>query len=126
MACRRTPCDTGSVRALSIKAEYHAPLFDGLASIPLMEPGDTVFWHSDVIHAVEDAHRGSGYSNVMYIASAPACAKNDAYLARQLPGFLAGKSPADFPADDFEVDFAGRANADDLTPLGRAQMGFDR
>lgn len=119
-------CGAMPGRALSIKAEYHAPLFDGLVSIPLMEPGDTVFWQSDVIHAVEDAHRGSGYSNVMYIASAPACAKNDAYLARQLPGFLAGKSPADFPADDFEVGFAGRASADDLTPLGRAQMGFDR
>ena len=118
-------CGAMPGRALSIKAEYHAPLFHGLSSIPLMEAGDTVFWHSDVIHAVEDAHRGSGYSNVMYIASAPACAKNDAYLARQLPSFLEGKSPPDFPADHFEVDFAGRASAADLTALGRAQLGFD-
>jgi hypothetical protein len=119
-------CGAMPGRALSIKPEYHAPLFHGLSSIPLMEPGDTVFWHSDVIHAVEDAHRGSGYSNVMYIASAPACAKNDAYLARQWPSFQEGKSAPDFPPDDFEVDFAGRATADDLTPLGRAQMGYGR
>jgi hypothetical protein len=62
---------------------------------------------------------------VMYIPSAPACAKNDAYLRRQLPSFLKGESPPDFPADQFEVDFAGRATADDLTLLGKAQLGFD-
>jgi hypothetical protein len=118
-------CGAMPGRALSIKADYHAPLFHALSSIPLMQAGDTVFWHSDVIHAVEDAHRGKGYSNVMYIASLPACAKNDAYLQRQLPSFLEGKSPPDFPADHFEVDFAGRATADDLTELGRSQMGCD-
>ncbi|MEX3787453.1 DUF1479 domain-containing protein [Paraburkholderia sp. BR14374] len=118
-------CGAMPGRALSIKSEYHAPLFHALSSIPLMQAGDTVFWHSDVIHAVEDAHRGHGYSNVMYIASLPACAKNDAYLKRQLPSFLEGRSPPDFPADNFEVDFVGRATAHDLTELGRAQMGFD-
>lgn len=118
-------CGAQPGRALSIKADYHAPLFRALSSIPLMEAGDTVFWHSDVIHAVEDAHRGTGYSNVMYIGSLPSCAKNDAYLARQRSSFLDGKSPPDFPADDFEVDFVGRATVDDLTALGRAQMGFD-
>lgn len=118
-------CGAMPGRALSIRAEYHPPLFDALSSIPLMQPGDTVFWHSDVIHAVEDAHRGKGYSNVMYIASLPSCAKNDAYLKRQLPSFLDGRSPPDFPADHFETDFAGRATADDLTALGRSQMGMN-
>ncbi|SAK78793.1 dioxygenase [Caballeronia fortuita] len=118
-------CGAMPGRALSIKPEYHAPLFEALSSIPEMDAGDTVFWHSDVIHAVEDEHKGSGYSNVMYIASAPACAKNDAYLKRQLPSFLKGESPPDFPADHFEVDFEGRATPGDLTPLGRAQLGFD-
>jgi hypothetical protein len=118
-------CGAMPGRALSIKPEYHAPLFDALSSIPKMQAGDTVFWHSDVIHAVEDAHRGQGYSNVMYISSAPACAKNDDYLKRQLPSFLEGRSPPDFPADHFEVDFAGRATADNLTALGKSQLGFD-
>jgi hypothetical protein len=118
-------CSAMPGRALSIKPEFHAPLFEALSSIPKMEAGDTVFWHSDVIHAVEDEHKGAGYSNVMYIASAPACAKNDAYLKRQLPSFIDGKSPPDFPADHFEVDFIGRATPDDLTPLGRAQLGCD-
>lgn len=111
-------------RALSISPEWHQPLLPALSSIPLMQPGDTVFWHSDVIHAVEDAHRGPGWSNVMYIASIPGCEKNDAYLARQLPSFMAGKSPPDFPADNFEVDFAGRATEACLTGPGRKQLGF--
>ncbi|SAL73574.1 dioxygenase [Caballeronia arvi] len=118
-------CGAMPGRALSIKPEFHAPLFEALSSIPKMAAGDTVFWHSDVIHAVEDEHKGAGYSNVMYIASAPACAKNDAYLKRQLPSFLKGESPPDFPADHFETDFTGRATVDDLTPLGRTQLGLD-
>ena len=89
-----------------------------------MEPGDTVFWHSDVVHAVENEHRGSGYSNVMYIASIPGCEKNTAYLAKQAPAFLSGKTPPDFAPDDFEVDFKGRGTEEDLTPLGRSQLGL--
>ncbi|KND61943.1 hypothetical protein BVER_01545 [Candidatus Burkholderia verschuerenii] len=118
-------CGAMPGRALSIRPEYHAPLFEALSSIPKMQAGDTVFWHSDVIHAVEDEHKGAGFSNVMYIASAPACAKNDSYLKRQLPSFLRGASPPDFPADNFETDFEGRATLDDLTPMGRAQLGLD-
>ncbi|CAG9269413.1 Dioxygenase [Paraburkholderia unamae] len=117
-------CGAMPGRALSISPQWHAPLHEALSSIPLMQAGDTVFWHSDVIHAVEDAHRGTGYSNVMYIAAAPGCAKNDEYLKRQLPAFLKGESPPDFPADHFETGFAGRATEDDLTALGKAQLGF--
>ncbi|MFA8390302.1 DUF1479 domain-containing protein [Burkholderia ubonensis] len=119
-------CGARPGRALSILPEWHAPLLDALVPIPHMEPGDAVFWHGDVVHAVEDAHHGSGDSNVMYIAAAPGCAKNDAYLRRQLPAFLRGESPPDFPADHFEVGFDGRGGEGDLTPLGRAQMGFGR
>jgi hypothetical protein len=118
-------CGAQPAHALSIAPQWHALLLDAVTPIPHMQPGDAVFWHCDVVHSVEDVHRGSGYSNVMYIASAPACAKNDAYLKRQLPGFLRGESPPDFPADHFETDFEGRATPGDLTALGRAQLGFD-
>ena len=118
-------CGAQPARALSVMPEWHALLLEAVTPIPQMQPGDAVFWHSDVVHSVEDAHGGSGYSNVMYIASAPGCAKNDAYLRRQLPAFLRGESPPDFPADHFETDFAGRAEERDLTALGRAQLGLD-
>lgn len=117
-------CGAQPGRALSIQRERHGVLLEALTSIPLMEPGDTVFWHSDVVHAVEDEHRGTGYSNVMYIGATPGCAKNTAYLARQAPAFLSGKTPPDFAPDDFEVDFEGRGTEADLTPLGRSQLGL--
>jgi hypothetical protein len=117
-------CGAKPGRALSVEPEWHALLLEGLTSIPLMQPGDTVFWHSDVVHAVENEHKGRGYSNVMYIAATVGCEKNSAYLARQSPAFLAGKTPPDFAPDDFEVDFRGRATEADLTPLGRSQMGL--
>jgi hypothetical protein len=118
-------CGAMPGRALSINTEWHGPLQEALTSIPVMQPGDTVFWHCDLIHAVEDAHRGTGYSNVMYIAAAPGCEKNDEYLKRQLPTFQKGESPPDFPADNFECDFVDRATEDSLTELGKRQLGFD-
>ncbi len=89
-----------------------------------VDPGDTVWWHSDIIHAVEDHHKGSGYSNVIYIGAAPYCAKNAAYLERQKAAFLSGSSAPDFSAENFEVDFEGRALPGDLTDLGKRQMGL--
>src|SRR5215467_11144934 len=117
-------CGAKPGRALSVQPEWHAPLLEALTSIPVMEPGDAVFWHPDVVHAVEDEHKGEGYSNVMYIGATVGCDKNTAYLARQAPAFLAGRTPPDFAPDDFEVNFQGRGTEAVLTLLGRGQMGL--
>src|SRR5438309_6036864 len=117
-------CGAKPGRALSINDQYHSPLVKALSSIPLMEPGDTIFWHCDVVHAVENEHHGTGYSNVMYIPSAPGCPKNSAYLEKQALSFLAGKTPPDFPADNFEVNFVGRGTLTDLDERGRSQLGI--
>ena len=116
-------CEAWPGRALSINERWHPLLLKGISSIPDMEAGDTVFWHCDVIHSVENEHLGEFDSNVMYIAAAPWCEKNAAYLERQWPAFVEGKSPPDFAADDFEVDFSGRATPADLTAAGVEQMG---
>jgi hypothetical protein len=62
----------------------------------------------------------------MYISSTPGCAKNTAYLAKQAPTFLTGRTPPDFAPDDFEVEFKGRGTVADLTPLGRSQLGLSQ
>ncbi|WP_435952648.1 DUF1479 domain-containing protein [Dryocola sp. BD626] len=116
-------CEAWPGRALSINEQWHPLLLTGISSIPDMEAGDTVFWHCDVIHSVENEHLGEFDSNVMYIAAAPWCEKNAAYLERQWPAFVEGRSPPDFAADDFEVDFVGRATPADLTEAGREQLG---
>jgi len=77
-----------------------------------------------VVHSVEDVHNGDGYSSVMYIGGTVGCAKNTAYLPGQCASFLAGKTPPDFPADNFEVDFVGRCTEADLTALGKSQLGL--
>jgi hypothetical protein len=117
-------CGAVAGRALAIDPTWHAPLLAGLVSLPRIEPGDTVWWHPDLIHAVEDLHQGTQESNVIYIGAAPWCPKNAAFLPRQAERFLAGRSAPDFAAEDFEVDFIGRAQEGDLTPLGRRQMGL--
>jgi hypothetical protein len=117
-------CGARPGRALSLVDQWHALLKPAITPIPVVEPGDTVWWHSDIIHAVEDHHRGGGYSNVIYIGAAPYCAKNAAYLQRQKTAFLRGESAPDFSAENFEVDFQGRATVNDLTDLGRKQMGL--
>ncbi len=117
-------CGAAPGRALSVSPDWHSDLIAGLVSIPEVMPGDTVFWHTDICHAVADEHEGREYASVIYIGSAPDCAKNRAYLPRQRDAFLEGRSAPDFAAMDFETDFKGRATLADLSDLGRAQMGF--
>ena len=118
-------CGAAPSRALTITKAYHAKLLRAYVPIPVVEPGDTVWWHPDVIHGVEDQHDGTGYSNVMYIGAAPACKKNESFLAGQRRAFEAGESSPDFAAENYEVDFEGRFTADMLSPLGRTQMGYE-
>lgn len=117
-------CGATPGRALSADPKWHADILEGLVSIPVVEPGDTVWWHPDLIHSVANAHTGTDFANVIYIGASPKCAKNEAYARRQAEHFMAGKSAPDFAAEDYEVDFKGRATIDDLTELGRRQMGL--
>jgi hypothetical protein len=117
-------CGAAPGRALGVSPEWHADLLAAQVPIPEVMPGDTVWWHTDICHAVADEHAGKDYASVIYIGSAPDCAKNRAYLPRQKEAFLAGRSAPDFAPMDFEVDFKGRATLADLTDLGRKQMGF--
>ena len=117
-------CGSKPARALSINSEYHSLLLSALVSIPLMQPGDTVWWHPDVIHAVEDKHLGKGYSNVVYVGSTPYCKKNLDYSLKQSKKFLTGESPPDFAAEDYEVNYINRAKEKDLTELGKKQLSL--
>lgn len=111
-------------RSLRADETHHPEIIAGMVTIPEVQPGDTVWWHPDIVHAVESEHRGTGYSNVIYIAATPRCRKNLTYAQRQASHFLAGLSSPDFPAEHLETDFDGRATIDDLSDLGRAQMGL--
>ena len=66
-------CGAAPGRALGVSPEWHPDLVAALVSIPEVMPGDTVFWHTDICHAVGDEHNGREYASVIYIGSAPDC-----------------------------------------------------
>jgi hypothetical protein len=117
-------CGSKIGRALSVNKEYHSLLLKGLISIPKMKPGDTVWWHPDVIHAVEDKHSGKNYSNVVYVGATPYCKKNLDYTIKQSKKFLEGKSPPDFSAEDYEINYKGRVKFENLSKLAKKQLGL--
>lgn len=96
-----------------------------LTPIPEVEPGDTVWWHGDIFHSVADAGNDTRWGNVMYIGATPRCPRNQRYAASILDRFDRGSSPLDFPEEDFELEFVGRADRNDLTDLGWQQFGLD-
>jgi hypothetical protein len=117
-------CGSKPGRALSVNKDYHSLLLKGLISIPKMKPGDTIWWHPDVIHAVEDKHSGKNFSNVVYVGSTPYCKKNLDYTIKQSKKFLEGKSPPDFAAEDYEVNYNGRVKIDQLSILAKKQLAL--
>ena len=118
-------CGSKLGRALSVNKDYHSLLLKGLVSIPKMKPGDTVWWHPDVVHAVEDKHSGKNYSNVVYVGATPYCKKNLDYTKKQSKKFLEGKSPPDFAAEDYETNYKGRIKLEDLSSLAKKQLALE-
>jgi hypothetical protein len=118
-------CGAVNGQALPISERWHPVLLPALSPIPAVEPGDSVWWHCDLIHCVADDSTRERWGNVMYIPSAPYCEKNARYGAACGRAFLTGASPSDFAPEDYEVAWTGRGTLADLTPLGRKQLGLD-
>jgi hypothetical protein len=118
-------CGAVNGQALPISARWHPVLLPALSPIPAVEPGDTVWWHGDVIHCVSDQTTRERWGNVIYLPSAPHCPKNAAYGAACGQAFLRGVSPSDFAPEDYEVGWKGRATVEDLDAVGRKQLGLE-
>merc|ERR1712232_1442097 len=108
-----------------VTAKWHERLHNNLVPIPSMQPGDTVWWHHDLVHAVEGEHHGQEDSAVFYIPSMPVTERNADYIRRQKDRFVQGRTPPDFPPNDSEMNFKGRGTLKDLTTLGRKMLGFE-
>ncbi|AKT50646.1 YbiU family protein [Arsenicicoccus sp. oral taxon 190] len=105
--------------------QHHKLLLQATASIPDVEPGDTVWWHCDMIHGVAPVEDQQGWGNVMYIPAAPWCAKNEAFAARAYAAFESGRSAPDFPEEDYEAAWPDRYRPEQLTEIGRRGFGLE-
>ena len=76
-------------------------------------------------HAVEDKHSGKNYSNVVYVGATPYCKKNLDYTVKQSKKFLEGKSPPDFAAEDYEINYKDRVKLKDLSSLAKKQLALE-
>ena len=123
----------------------HLLLEKAMTSVPHVSPGDTVFWHCDMVHSVETEHTGSDdsagksvaapsvfvntectpYYIVMYIPACPLTPQNLAYIQRQKDYFLKGASPPDYPKTAGEDKFAGTGKEGDIVgDAARQAMGL--
>ena len=86
----------GNSQMVSTTMHPHLSLERTFVSIPELEAGDTVFWHSDLVHAVGVEHNGDHESGVVYI---PACHSTDSnikYVRKQAEFFKRGLAPQDY------------------------------
>ncbi len=117
-------CGVKISRTFPVNERFHSILTPALSLIPDVEPGDTVWWHCDLIHAVAPVANQQGWGNVMYIPAAPWCAKNAKYADLVRESFLSGCSANDFPDEHYEATWPSRFTAAQLNALGRAGLGM--
>jgi hypothetical protein len=117
-------CGVEISRTFPVNERFHSLLTPALSGIPDVEPGDTVWWHCDLIHGVAPVINQQGWGNVMYIPAAPWCTKNATYAKLVSDSFFAGKSANDFPEEHYEATWPNRSNTSQLSPVGRAGLGL--
>ncbi|KAG9673375.1 DUF1479-domain-containing protein, partial [Aureobasidium melanogenum] len=106
----------------------HLRLEECLVNIPTMQPGDTVWWHADIIHGVDVNHTGTHDSAVLYIAAVPSTLANIQYMRQQVQDFKHGVPPVDFKDNGTdETKFVGYKGEEGVLngQAGRKAAGFD-
>jgi Protein of unknown function (DUF1479) len=117
-------CGVKINRTFPVNARFHELLLPAVSAIPSVQPGDSVWWHCDMIHSVAPVTDQQGWGNVMYIPAAPWCPKNERYADSVRRAFLAGNSPADFPEENYEADWPDRFAEQQLNEIGRRGLGL--
>ncbi|GKT67286.1 DUF1479 domain protein [Colletotrichum tofieldiae] len=111
---------------LSTSSHPHLRLKDCLVHIPSMGPGDTVWWHTDMCHAVDPEHNGEGDASVVYIAACPTTKTNKDYVKKQLQAALVGGGPPDRVGLKLdESALKGYKGFDDVSEEGKMVLGFN-
>ncbi|MER5224631.1 DUF1479 domain-containing protein [Streptomyces flaveus] len=118
-------CGVTVNQAFPSTEKWHPLLMEALTGIPDVQPGDSVWWHCDMIHSVAPVKDQKGWGNVMYIPAAPWCPRNEEYAVHVREAFVTGASPSDFPEEHYERSWTGRFTLDQLNDTGRRGLGLD-
>ncbi|KAG7822551.1 hypothetical protein KL909_004239 [Ogataea angusta] len=102
-----------------------------VVGIPYVKPGDFVLWHADLLHEVDEEHKGDKESSVVYIAHTPLCPYNIETLKDSRECFDSGAKPRDFryEYDDGpdESSYEDRGREEHLLSLeGKQALGLGR
>jgi len=103
---------------------WHSLLLQALSGIPDVKAGDSVWWHSDMIHSVAPVTNQKGWGNVMYIPAAPWCPRNEDYASAVATAFVTGSSPSDFPEEHYERTWNNRFTVEQLNTVGRRGLNL--
>ncbi|GAM37370.1 hypothetical protein TCE0_023f07239 [Talaromyces pinophilus] len=112
---------------LSRSSHPHLRLEDCLVASPSMRPGDSVWWHSDMIHAVDTEHLGQENAAAVFIPACPTTPINKEYIKTQKEASLAGRPPPDyvFGAGSLnETLFKGYEGFERLSDEAKIALGF--
>jgi hypothetical protein len=118
-------CGVTVNRVFPASDTWHSLLMQAVSGIPDVRAGDSVWWHSDMIHSVAPVTDQRGWGNVMYIPAAPWCERNEVYSAHVREAFLTGSSPSDFPEEHYERSWPNRFSPEELNRTGRRGLGLD-
>ncbi|KAF3903202.1 hypothetical protein ABW20_dc0101765 [Dactylellina cionopaga] len=112
---------------LSRSSHPHLRLRECLVHAPDIQPGDTVWWHPDLCHAVDPIHEGSQNSSVVFIPACPTTPMIEEYVKRQLADTLAGRQPFDSKGELDESKLKGYRGLEDLglSDTARKAFGYD-
>ncbi|KAF4462775.1 DUF1479 domain [Fusarium albosuccineum] len=111
---------------LSRASHPHLRLEECLVYMPQVSPGDTVWWHCDVCHAVDTEHLGQNNASVAFIASCPMTPANKVYIKKQLAATLEGRPARDYAEgnDLDETTLKGYVGLEGLGDEARRAFGF--
>ena len=125
-----------------IDEKWHPMIFNNLVGIPTLNPGDSIWWHPDMVlmkmkpyqftkpskqiffqvYNFGPFHNGNDIISGISLAFGPKCQLNQDYARRLLHSFILGKSPPGLISSD-ENGYVDKATVDDLTEVGR--LAFD-
>lgn len=100
---------------LSVISKLYNELYAAQTTIPDLAPGDTVWWHPDVIQGIESTKRANRLSQLHFLSATPICKKNIKYLGSQWQCMNIGRSPTDFSDIQMELSFKERVTTDDIS-----------